>query len=843
MRRAANLFCLLGLLLTISRPTLCQVAPARLDINLGPVPLDRYSNGSNAGSIPSCPDGWTIQRCIQRTFSNSPGEDRTPNNYVVQGVRGVRFMFGLGGGADSTPFDASGNLRTPWLNNLRQFFSDLHSWGIERITPTPLLAEEWSAAGEIAPAPDGHFKYRTQPVRMSLQVDHDGNPATLAVSVPLFFLKWLPFGLLDCKSPSSPSGCIVHAWPDGIGNNQAYNQASQNPHFWGWQPFFNIMGYVFYEAALNGLQIADLDLQNETDVVNATVLARLLFDTTTQTDVLGEIRDLMYWYGFDPGRVTVSTKIERPTTNGAVCDSYYGDSAQIIYTSALDRLLRGWYFGNSLHTQELNGLRCWNAESHGACYQLPPEQQEACLLGDMPTAPLSYIPTVINMHSHVCVAGASPDGSGCLKDDSTNTARQLYSDVYRFLREHHRLDHYVVFGETVNDQDGALDARFGILNNIRHTDGFTKQMAQWNVAGFRQSDLYVMRTGTANQDKTVLRPWNYLMEHELKRAPSITWPEKEADPANPLSDAVINSPRDLTQPPYRPQLEWGVARYKVPHNLSSYTGSSTGASADWMQEYHLEVKSAQGATIFSGGVGLNTYKNDLDLSAWRGQQVTVRIGANVAPDDPGCTANCWEGGGTKWRFLKTFTYYALEAPGALSVAPDTITLAASQAAGFSAQINGGASPAVTWTLDPPLGSLTATQGATTTYTAPSSISSPTTVTITATSTQNPNNSDSAIIYLQSGVTFSISPSSAILTAGGSGTTFAANGYPYGTQWIDWTVTPEIGALQPMGAHPKYPPSFVRGYYRQRAGRVSQDKILVTGPNFLAISAGGGVHSS
>ena len=140
-----------------------------------------------------------------------------------------------------------------------------------------------------------------------------------------------------------------------------------------------------------------------------------------------------------------------------------------------------------------------------------------------------------------------------------------------------RLDDYVVFGETVNDQDGALDTRFSILNNIRYTDGFTKQMATWNVAGFRQSDLYVMRTGTADQGKTVLRPWNYLMEHELKRAPSITWSEKEADPANPSEKAVIESPRDLTQPPYRPQLEWGAARYKVPHNLSSYTGSSTGA--------------------------------------------------------------------------------------------------------------------------------------------------------------------------------------------------------------------------------------------------------------------------
>jgi hypothetical protein len=789
------------LALLLLPPALCQIAPARLEINLGPVPIDKYHlDGLNAGTIPSCPDSWTVQRCIKRIFDNPSGDpDHTPNQYVAQQVKGVRFKFGLGGGAHSTPFDSSGNWRATWLSNLQTFFHDLKSYGIERVTPTPVLVDDWSAADPIDPS---GFKYES-----TLLDTRD--------RFPLFFQKWLPFGLLDCRTdrtkpewdqPNGFLGGCDHGWVDGVGNSSAYYVAKANPQFWGWTPFLTLMNKVVEAVKLANLQIGDLDLQNEVDLVNATVYGRLFWDPVTQTDVITQLRGILETHYFNPNLVTASTKIERPRLDGFTCDSVYGDSAQVIYTSALNSMLQGGAFGDpgySSDPEPRKGLRCKDQDMI-ATY-CGSDQNYQCLFAGMPVAPLYYWPWVINMHAHVCIEGPSPDGSGCLKTDSTSTARQFYDDVYRYLIRHPLPagtgERWVVFGETVSDQEGALDTRFGILNNIRHTDGFTKQMAQWNVAGFRQSYLYLH-----DPAHVVLRPWNYLMEHELKRAPSIIWPEKEADPANPSEKAVIKPPRDLTQPPYRPQLEWGAARYKVPHNLSSFTGTFIPTSADWIQEYHLEIKSAQGATIFSGNVGLNTYKNDLDLTAYRGQQVTVRISANVHPEDADCPQQtCWQGGGKKWRFLKTCTYYALEAPGALSVAPDTITLAASQAAGFSAQINGASTQAVTWTLDPPLGSLSATQGATTTYTAPSSISSPTTVTITATSTQNPNNSDSAIIYLQSGVTFSISPSSAILTAGGSGTTFSASGYPYGTQWIDWTVTPEIGALQPMGALAGYTP--------------------------------------
>ena len=112
------------LALFLCRPALCQIAPARLEINLGPVPIDKYHpDGLNAGTIPSCPDSWTVPRCIKRMFKNVPSDpDYTPNNYMAQGVKGVRFMFGLGGGAHSTAFDTSGGPSSTWLNKLQAFY-------------------------------------------------------------------------------------------------------------------------------------------------------------------------------------------------------------------------------------------------------------------------------------------------------------------------------------------------------------------------------------------------------------------------------------------------------------------------------------------------------------------------------------------------------------------------------------------------------------------------------------------------------------------------------------------------------------------------------------------------
>jgi hypothetical protein len=79
-----------------------QVTPAKLEINLGPVPLDHYTDANFDQAIgqpilKTCRDtnglvrtDWTIRQCIQNMLSTSP------YGYVNQGVTGVRFMFAIG---------------------------------------------------------------------------------------------------------------------------------------------------------------------------------------------------------------------------------------------------------------------------------------------------------------------------------------------------------------------------------------------------------------------------------------------------------------------------------------------------------------------------------------------------------------------------------------------------------------------------------------------------------------------------------------------------------------------------------------------------------------------------
>ncbi len=79
---------------------------------------------------------------------------------------------------------------------------------------------------------------------------------------------------------------------------------------------------------------------------------------------------------------------------------------------------------------------------------------------------------------------------------------------------------------------------------------------------------------------------------------------------------------------------------------------------------------------------------------------------------------------------------------AVSMTPSTATLSSGQTAQFSATVTGSSNTAVTWSLNPPVGSLNAGL-----YTAPASITSTQTVTVTATSAADSTKSASAVVTL------------------------------------------------------------------------------------------------
>ena len=236
------------------------------EINLGGVPLDDYYATNSGGAfLPNCPTTYTVQQCYRLMFNNNPSiTDRyTPNNYIAQGVTGVRFQFGLRGGGYSTPWDASGNVQRAWGSNLLAFLSDLHSYGILRVTPTPNLGgwTYWANPGGTV---------STDPFTTSSGVGGTGTHQ-------LMYLSWLPYGEIFISSP--PPGS-QYGFPDCGGYNAGYSTANANPAFWGWTPFFNLVRNVFAQVQASGLQLAEFDICNEVDVTDFTVQGRLIYDSS-----------------------------------------------------------------------------------------------------------------------------------------------------------------------------------------------------------------------------------------------------------------------------------------------------------------------------------------------------------------------------------------------------------------------------------------------------------------------------------------------------------------------------------------------------------------------------------
>jgi hypothetical protein len=448
-----------------------SMAPTGFEINLGAVPLDNYltTNLTTGGmhQILSCDPTWTIRNCIKQMFDNDAlSPTYSPVNYRRQGVTGVRFFYALRGGpTNSTPFDAAGNIQSAWVANLSLFFQDLQSYGITKITPTPVLTGEWSQTG-------------------------GGELWTGAVScghtLDLVILPWLPFGLIPGTGGA----------PDRSGGNATYDcgfSPTVNltpPHvYWGWQPLFSLIDAVLGAAKSKGLLVEDYDIENELNFVDFTVAARLIYDSThpylsaSGTDVLGIIREKMAGTPqaprFDPNRVTASTLLRHTTLAGYDCTSYYGDSGILLDRSSMDAAIAGGSsnaIGQPVNVGEINGLYCGGANA------------------DMISLPVSHSrPTVINSHAYPCilVAPNGPCSSSASAPDMELNAKTMYDAVWNYMVTHQRTGDQAVFGEAEWNQP---------------CQGHTHQMAAANASG------YVLSSLKANHAAgTTMRVWNNMM--------------------------------------------------------------------------------------------------------------------------------------------------------------------------------------------------------------------------------------------------------------------------------------------------------------------------------------------
>ena len=422
------------------------INPSLFEINIGAVPIDRYQDPTPQGTVYSnCPSSWTVRDCIKRMFNNDSGSSPySANNYIGQGVTGVRFFYGLRGGANSTAFNVDGSVNLTWMGNLTAFLTDLRAFGVQRVTPTPVTSGNWSGPLVLRQATNCRGETKD-----------------------LWFYPWLPFGLE-----------VGNYYPDGQGDNDAYNCAASTPPdiWWGSLPMTRLIDNVLARVWIAGLVVADYDIENEVSLMDFTVYGRLIYDNTHTTDMLSAIQQSMAAYGFDGNRVTASVQAIRSNYAEFGCASVYGDSAALMNESELIAAVAGTWgaIGNPVGMSWTNNLPCGGTSA--TMISLPVYHPAA---------------TATNIHAYPCVQGDGLGGGGfgCNPSiDTTLTARLFFDHVQVFLDTRGLTANYVVFGETTPDQN---------------CDAYTQTMAEQNGAGYRASNLYAY-----SKYNTVLRPWN-----------------------------------------------------------------------------------------------------------------------------------------------------------------------------------------------------------------------------------------------------------------------------------------------------------------------------------------------
>ena len=133
--------------------------------------------------------------------------------------------------------------------------------------------------------------------------------------------------------------------------------------------------------------------------------------------------------------------------------------------------------------------------------------------------------------------------------------------------------------------------------------------------------------------------------------------------------------------------------------------------------------------------------------------------------------------------------------GGLTVAPASVTLTQSQSQTFSATMTDTGYTAVTWSLSPPVGSISPWG----LYTAPASIWGSQTVTVIATSVANPTESASATVTLNPVAPLTVAPASVILTQSQT-QTFSATATNTGYTAVTWSISPPVGSISAWGLY-------------------------------------------
>ena len=136
-------------------------------------------------------------------------------------------------------------------------------------------------------------------------------------------------------------------------------------------------------------------------------------------------------------------------------------------------------------------------------------------------------------------------------------------------------------------------------------------------------------------------------------------------------------------------------------------------------------------------------------------------------------------------------------PLTIETSPSFITLTSgSQTAQFTVAVTGASNPAVNWTLNPQVGTLTQNG----LYTAPASFTAAQTIGVRATSVADPTKFWASGVILSPAVSVSVSPVSVNLTAGAATLQFTAALGGTSNTAVTWSISPQLGSISSAGVY-------------------------------------------
>ena len=225
----------------------------------------------------------------------------------------------------------------------------------------------------------------------------------------------------------------------GQGVNQAYYCSAANPVFWGWSKFFNLMGAIAQQAQAAGLTVEKADIDNEINLEQFTVTARLIYDNVREpsmTNVIEGLGQAMSPYGFNSSRATIDVPMPNlPVGQGSFdCGSAYGDSAVLDASSQALAAFGGAKIGQEPYIDPNSPPQwaCYNSRSScGAPPKVNTQSWVDCVTQGMITLPASTpVPSIQDLHAQPCLISS---GNCAPANDVTVFAKDVYSDLWSFL--------------------------------------------------------------------------------------------------------------------------------------------------------------------------------------------------------------------------------------------------------------------------------------------------------------------------------------------------------------------------------------------------------------------------